>query len=159
MKKLKRLYVLRHGNAEPYGLGQDEFRKLTELGVAEVKATARAFLAKNEVPDVVLVSPYVRAQQTATHFLSVLEAGLEIQNSPLITPYGKEVEVTEWLDQLPYESILLITHQPFAYQLVDFLVDEPLPANFAMATATLAAVEGEFFAGACCRFRWCSSPE
>jgi phosphohistidine phosphatase len=53
---------------------------------------------------------------------------------------------------------LLVTHQPFAHQFVDFLVDEPLPMNFAMTTATLTSVEGEFFAGACCQFRWCISP-
>ena len=30
MRKLKRLYVLRHGNAQPYGYAHDESRELTE---------------------------------------------------------------------------------------------------------------------------------
>jgi phosphohistidine phosphatase len=158
MKKLKRLSILRHGNAEPYGFNQDELRELTTLGVAEVKTTARAFASKAEVFDAVFVSPYVRAQQTAKIFLADLELSVDIQSCPLIMPYGKEMEVSAWLDEQPYESILLVTHQPFAHQFVDFLVDEPLPMNFAMTTATLASVEGEFFAGACCQFRWCISP-
>ncbi|RBP84614.1 phosphohistidine phosphatase SixA [Marinomonas rhizomae] len=158
MKKLKRLYVLRHGNAQAYGYDQDERRELTELGVAEVKTVARAFRAKGERLDAVFVSPYTRAQQTAKIFLADLDVSVTVENSALITPYGREMDVANWLSDQPYESILLVTHQPFAHQLVDFLVDEPLPVSFAMTTATIAAVEGEFFAGACCQFRWCVSP-
>jgi phosphohistidine phosphatase len=158
MKKLKRLYILRHGNAQPYGYDQDELRELTELGVAEVKTAARAFRNKSEMFDVVFVSPYVRAQQTAKVFLADLDVSVEVENCPLITPEGQSMDVATWLNDLPYESILLVTHQPFAHQFVDFLVDEPLPVSFSMTTATLASVEGEFFAGACCQFRWCVSP-
>ncbi|WP_421852491.1 phosphohistidine phosphatase SixA [Marinomonas sp.] len=158
MKKLKRLYVLRHGNAQPYGYDKDERRELTELGVAEVKTTARAFRNKGEVFDVVFVSPYIRAQQTAKTFLADLDVSVEVKDCPLITPDGREMDVALWLNEQSYDSVLLVTHQPFAHQLVDFLVDEPLPVSFAMTTATIAAVEGELFAGACCQFRWCVSP-
>jgi phosphohistidine phosphatase len=158
MKKFKRLYVLRHGNAEPYGYDQDERRELTELGVAEVKAAARAFRTKGEVIDKVFVSPYVRAQQTAKIFLADLDVSIGMEACPLITPDGSAVDVAIWLNEQPYESILLVTHQPFAHQFVDYLVDEPLPVSFAMTTATLASVKGELFAGACCQFKWYVSP-
>lgn len=158
MKKLKRLYVLRHGNAQPYGYDKDERRELTELGVAEVKTAARDFRNKGEKFDVVFASPYVRAQQTAKIFLADLDVSVEINDCPLITPDGQSVSVADWLNEQPYESILLVTHQPFAHDFVDFLVDEPLPVSFAMTTATLASIEGEFFAGACCKFCWCASP-
>lgn len=158
MKKPKRIYVLRHGNAQPYGYDKDERRELTELGVAEVKTAARAFRNKGEQFDVVFVSPYIRAQQTAKVFLADLDVSVEVKDSSLITPDGREMDVANWLNDQPYESILLVTHQPFAHQFVDFLVDEPLPVSFAMTTATIAAVEGEFLARACCQFRWCVSP-
>ncbi|MGO2355200.1 MAG: phosphohistidine phosphatase SixA [Marinomonas foliarum] len=158
MMKLKRLYVLRHGNAQPYGYDLDERRELTELGVAEVKMAALAFKSRAETLDVVLVSPYVRAQQTAKVFLSSLDVSVEQQNCPLITPDGRCMDVALWLNEQPYESILLVTHQPFAHQFVDFLVDEPFPVSFAMTTAALASVEGELFANACCQFRWSESP-
>ena len=154
MKNLKRLYVLRHGHAEPYHYDQDAQRQLTDQGLSEVISTARAFVEKTEHIDVVFVSPYVRAQQTAQAFLATLDESIEVKNSPLITPYGQEMDVAAWLGELPYESILLVTHQPFAYQLVEFLTDEPLPVGFVMATATMAALEGELLAGACCQFRW-----
>ena len=158
MTKPKCLYVLRHGNAVPYGYDQDELRELTDLGVVEVKAAANAFREKNLSFDKVFVSPYVRAQQTAKVFLAGLDAFLGFEDSSLITPDGHPMEVAAWLDDQPYHSILLVTHQPFAHQFVDYLVDEPLPINFAMTTATLVAVEGELFASACCQFKWSVSP-
>ncbi|MCW4631732.1 MULTISPECIES: hypothetical protein [Marinomonas] len=81
-----------------------------------------------------------------------------MKDCPFITPNGQKIDVALWLNDLPYESILLVTHQPFSHQFVDYLVDQPLPINFAMTTGTLASVEGELFAGACCQFRWCFSP-
>ncbi|NVK74211.1 phosphohistidine phosphatase SixA [Marinomonas sp. CT5] len=158
MKKPKRLYVLRHGNAQPYGYDHDELRELTELGAAEVKVAARSFLAKEEMFDAVFVSPYIRAQQTAKIFLAELDISVKAMDSLLITPAGRASDVSSWLEMQPYQSILLVTHQPFAHQLIDFLVDEPLPVSFAMTTATLASVEGDFFDGACCQFRWHISP-
>lgn len=155
MSKVKRLYVLRHGNAEAYGYDKDEARKLTPEGVAEVIETARLFKSKGERLDAVFVSPFIRAQQTAQHFLTEFaQSGLEGQNCSLITPSGKELDVALWLNDLEYDAILLVTHQPFAHQLVELLADEPLPASFAMTTASLAALEGELFATACCQYRW-----
>jgi len=158
MKNLKRLYILRHGNAEPYGSAQDDLRELTELGKKEVTYTADKFLLRDEAFDVVFVSPYVRAQQTVKVFLETLDVSVEVKDCPLITPDGRDSDVALWLNTQPYDSILLVTHQPFAHQFIDYMIDEPLPISFAMTTATLASIEGEVFAGACCQFRWHISP-
>ncbi|MGB5996595.1 phosphohistidine phosphatase SixA [Marinomonas sp.] len=155
MSSKKQLYVLRHGNAFAHGYERDDLRELTPEGVEEVKQTARAFNEQGERLDAVFVSPYVRAQQTAKYFLAELDqTDVEVQSCPLITPSGKELDVALWLNDQKAKSILLITHQPFAHQLVELLSDEPLPASFAMTTAALAALEGELFATACCQYRW-----
>ncbi|WP_144011232.1 phosphohistidine phosphatase SixA [Marinomonas posidonica] len=158
MMKRKRLYVLRHGNATPYSHGADELRELTELGVAEVKSAAQAFMARSEIFDRVFVSPFIRAQQTAKIFLAQLDMNLSFETATTITPSGQPADVADWLQQQDGESILLVTHQPFAQQLVEYLSDEPLPFQFAMTTATMAALEGDFFAPACCQLRWHTSP-
>ncbi|WP_245931921.1 phosphohistidine phosphatase SixA [Marinomonas aquiplantarum] len=158
MMKPKRLYVLRHGNAAPYCHGGDELRELTDLGVAEVKSAAQSFMAKSEVFDRVFVSPYVRAQQTAKIFLAQLDVSVSFDTTAKITPSGQLSDVVDWLQQQDGESILLVTHQPFAQQLVEYLSDEPLPLQFAMTTATMAALEGDLLAPACCQFRWYTSP-
>ncbi|TYL47734.1 SixA phosphatase family protein [Marinomonas sp. IMCC 4694] len=158
MSKPKRLFVLRHGHAQPFGYECDENRALTELGIAEVKAAAKAFIAQVETFDAIIVSPYLRAQQTAKVFLEELNSSLNIIDCPLIVPEGRKIEAAIWLDSQRYRSILVVTHQPFAHQFLDYLVDEPLPVGFSMTTATLVSVEGVFFAGACCQFRWRFSP-
>nr|WP_239090181.1 phosphohistidine phosphatase SixA [Marinomonas ostreistagni] len=149
---------MRHGNAQPFGYEHDSERALTEQGFDEVRSTAEKFAELGEDFDAIFVSPFLRAQQTADEFLKVLGSQMAPQTLDQITPSGKELDVALWLNEQPYESILLVTHQPFAYQLVDLLADEPLPARFQMMTATLAALEGELYATACCQFRWSIEP-
>lgn len=156
--KNKRLYILRHGNAEAFGYDQDSQRILTSQGYEEVRSTAEQFAQRDEDFDAIFVSPYVRAQQTANEFVKVLGSKSVPQTLDTITPSGKELDVALWLNDQSYDSILLVTHQPFAYQLVDLLSDAPLPVNFQMTTATIAALEGDLFATACCQFRWAISP-
>lgn len=158
MKKSKRLYILRHGQAESYQVDSDEQRQLTEFGIAQVKKIAQEFKAKGEGLDAIFVSPYVRAQQTSAIFIEEFGDVAKRENSSLIRPYGQCMDVSSWLYEQPYDAILLVTHQPFAYDLIDFLSDAPLPMNFSMSTATLAALEGDILSGACCQFRWFVSP-
>ncbi|MGR0279702.1 phosphohistidine phosphatase SixA [Marinomonas dokdonensis] len=159
MKKLKRLYVLRHGEAEPYGYDvADEMRQLTEFGRQEVSATAKDFFAKGLALDAVMVSPYLRAQQTADIFCDQLGNVPHRDTNALITPYGKAMQIADWLADQPFESILLVTHQPFAYELVAYLADAPLPRDFAMTTATLACLESDDWYMACAQYQWFISP-
>lgn len=151
---IKRLYILRHGNAEAPTLGNDAQRNLTDFGVEQVLSTALKFKQKNETLDQVFVSPYVRAQQTAKHFLKAIDYSGVTTTIDKITPSGKPLDVALWLSDLQADSVLLITHEPFASQMVDLLADLPLPQDFMMYTATLAAVEGEILATACCKLRW-----
>lgn len=149
---------MRHGHAEPFGYEHDSERALTTQGYEEVRSTAEQFSTFDEDFDAIFVSPFLRAQQTANEFIKVLGSQSLPQTLDSITPSAKELDVALWLNELPFESVLLVTHQPFAYQLLDMLADEPLPSSFQMTTATIAALEGELFATACCQFRWAVSP-
>jgi phosphohistidine phosphatase len=151
---VKRLYVLRHGNAEAPALGNDAARNLTELGVQEVLSSAMKFKQKNELINQVFVSPYIRAQQTASHFLDAIQYTGVTTTIDKITPSGKPIDVALWLSNLQVDSVLLITHEPFASQMIDLLADLPLPQDFTMQTATMVSVEGEILATACCQLRW-----
>ena len=92
----------------------------------------------------------MRPQQTAAHFFGeVKQAGLEAKTSPFITFSGKELGIFLWLNDQQYNSMLLITHQPFTHQLVDLLADEPLPASFAMTTAAMASIDETLLATTC----------
>lgn len=141
---------MRHGEAESYGYGvNDSQRQLTGFGRREVCSTAEQFMLKADSIDVIVASPYVRAQQTAEVFIKRLGVELHCLTSDLITPSGQEHKVMDYLQGLPYSNILLVTHQPFASEFVEYLCDHPLPSQFAMTTATLASIDLSVVAMAC----------
>jgi phosphohistidine phosphatase len=58
------IYLLRHGDAED-GDGDDEGRRLTSKGEGQARAVGRALAARRAGIDACLVSPRVRAMETA----------------------------------------------------------------------------------------------
>ncbi len=63
----KRLYILRHGNAETHNFGNDAGRALTKQGIDEVVSTAKQFEATGETFDQIYVSlMFVRNRQLIT---------------------------------------------------------------------------------------------
>ena len=62
------LYFLRHGKAGSPRAKDDDARKLTDAGVAALRAAAPLWRRLNLRPDVVLSSPLPRALQTAELF-------------------------------------------------------------------------------------------
>lgn len=152
---LKRLYILRHGNAEPYHHNGDANRSLTQFGIDEVISTANQFFDSGEIFSQVFVSPYRRAQETADYFLKTMGFSGSREVCNLITPNGKPFKVLKWLsEKSEIDSILLITHQPLASELAEMLSTLPLPNTFTMKTASIAAFDGEMLANACCDLRW-----
>jgi phosphohistidine phosphatase len=59
------LWLLRHAEAEPHGSRADSERRLTERGERQARAAGVALARIGVEFDVVLVSPKVRARQTA----------------------------------------------------------------------------------------------
>lgn len=64
------LTLVRHGEASPALDGNDDKRRLTMRGQLQALETAR-FLQQQVQPDVFVVSPLVRAQQTLEGFNKV----------------------------------------------------------------------------------------
>ena len=60
------LTLIRHGEAAPPVMGNDTQRPLTERGHLQAQQTAEAVSALTQ-PDVFVVSPLLRAQQTLAH--------------------------------------------------------------------------------------------
>lgn len=66
------LYFLRHGNAGPPRIADDQGRELTEEGEAALRAAARTWRRVNLRPDAVLTSPLARARRTAELFCEAM---------------------------------------------------------------------------------------
>ncbi len=100
------IYLLRHGDAEPAGGGDDAARRLTEKGEGQVRNAGLALAALGVHIDACIASPKVRAAETARIACEAL---------------GVEVEISEALRGGPFDAlelaagrgdVLLVGHEP-----------------------------------------------
>ncbi len=139
-----KIFIMRHGEAG-HVASSDAERELTKRGSSESIAVARACAEQGFSQfDAVLVSPYIRAQQTweaITEVFSVKDNGLEICDD--ITPYGSAEHVFEYVTALvqarSLESVLLVSHLPLVGYLTSQFVTELMPPMF--PTSGLVCVE------------------
>ncbi|WP_028238851.1 phosphohistidine phosphatase SixA [Stutzerimonas azotifigens] len=135
-----KLWLLRHGQAEPRARSDAE-RNLTDIGRLEARRSAVHL--QGCALDVVLASPYVRAQQTAEEACRAIGYEGAFETVPWVRPESDLREAMLYLDRRPEQNLLIVTHQPFVGLLGGWLVhghrDNPLP----MATGSLAELEGE----------------
>jgi len=138
-----RLWILRHGQAEPHA-AIDADRSLTPAGQAEVRAMG-GLLARQPL-DAILASPYVRAQQTAALVRSELGFAQDVGTAPWLTPDDNPSEVVRFLSERSDRHLLLVSHQPLVSQLISLLVEGNRAAHYPMPTAALACIDLDFVA-------------
>ncbi|UVE19275.1 phosphohistidine phosphatase SixA [Pseudomonas sp. LS44] len=138
-----RLWLLRHGEAEPHARTDAE-RHLTKRGRKEVLQSSAQLDGRPLAA--ILASPYIRAQQTAELVREALGVRVSITTVPWLTPDSSPAEALRHLDEYAEREVLLVSHQPFIGDLGGLLVhghrQQPLP----MSTASLAELDGDIFA-------------
>lgn len=133
-----RLWVLRHGQAEPHA-ATDARRQLTEEGRREAQMMARRL--SDEPLDIILASPYVRAQQTAELVREQLQMRRAIVTVDWATPDDDPLAVLDHLAERSEARILLVSHQPLVGQLLSLAIDGHRQGHYPMPTAGLACLE------------------
>lgn len=144
-----RLWVLRHGQAEPRAASDAE-RALTERGDADAHAVAAWLERQPQRPQRILASPYRRAQQTAAAVGEALK--LNVTTAPEPIPDADPVAIADWLSQQG-DSLLLVSHQPLLSALVGWLVAGRVRAGPPLETASLVCMEGDVCAPGCLTLR------
>ncbi|MNZ21298.1 Phosphohistidine phosphatase SixA [compost metagenome] len=136
-----KLWVLRHGEAEPRA-NTDAERRLTAHGREQVLHSAAHLLG--QPLQAIIASPYVRAQQTAALVHDTLGFAEPVRTVPWLTPDSNVQEVIAELERLRLEHVLLVSHQPLVGALVGMLehghAQQPAP----LSTASLAQLEGDW---------------
>lgn len=110
-----RIYLVRHGEAVPSGYAHDGDRPLTDEGRARVKRTAAVWVGAGEpAPELWLVSPLVRAVQTAELYLGAFGKDGPLAVSRALEPAGRLFAVVEMIDRFSAsrQAIALVGHQP-----------------------------------------------
>lgn len=117
------LTLVRHGEAKPPVAGNDYQRPLTNKGHLQAEKTAEFLKNIVNTPDVFVVSPLLRAQETLS-YLEKLFPKVPIQICDVIKPDDDANLAVEWLSQLPYENIIVVCHM----NVIGF-IDEKITGN------------------------------
>lgn len=142
-----KLILMRHGQAGAY-TSPDSQRELTQIGIKQAKLTG-AYLAKHHYPNLCIVSPYIRAQQTLEHVLSQLKPQHPIQTviCPKITPDDDAKLALHSLSQIieeqgyekPEDTVLVVCHMPIISHLAS-IIDQSYE-SFSLAEARIFETE------------------
>lgn len=116
------LTLVRHGEASPAVNGNDDKRPLTERGNRQAQQVAE-YLKDVIQPDVFVVSPLLRAQETLAH-LQQYFYDVPVMLCDKIKPEDDAKLAIEWLSQLPYESIVVVCHMNVVAHISSLLTAE-----------------------------------
>ena len=136
------LYVLRHAEAEdlsPSGLDAD--RALTDAGTKRMKTIGRAIAKMEPEFDAVLVSPLLRARQTAEPVVAACRFKGEPQVTESLLPGTDPKVLLEELAASDWKSVLVVGHEPHMGRLVGRLVSGRRDVEVPMKKAALAIFE------------------
>ncbi|BCX70007.1 phosphohistidine phosphatase SixA [Pseudomonas izuensis] len=133
-----KLWVLRHGEAEPHGSKpHDSERELTANGREEVLRTAANLVGQPLTA--IYASPYMRAQQTAHLVKDALGFEPEIRTVEWLTPDFDPDRVTDQLKSVT--NVLLVSHNPLVGNLLSYLQHGAGHPPEKVSTAGLAELE------------------
>ena len=125
------LILMRHGEAQS-PVTTDAARQLTALGWAQAASTADRLMQRVK-PDLFVVSPLMRAQQTRQAFDAYC-TGVPVITFDGIKPDDKAAPALNWLSRQQAQCIVVICHMNIVAYLGGLLVDEP-PRSFELAEA------------------------
>ncbi|MFC3914251.1 phosphohistidine phosphatase SixA [Pseudaeromonas sharmana] len=141
-----KVVVMRHGDAV-FGADSDANRALTEMGRQQSRAMALWLQPQLSGALRVLVSPYLRAQQT-WQTIADLFPHAQVETVDELVPHGHAASVADFLCAIEPESeqCLIISHLPLVGYLVASLcpgVNPPMFVTSAMVGITLTAGRGQ----------------
>ncbi len=120
-----KIYLIRHGIAEELdgpGVEVDSQRTLTAQGRDKINKIARALKTLDIKPDLILSSPYVRAEQTAAILAKEFDIKEKLKFSDLLFPDGKaEAIISEIAENYMTDELVIVGHEPCLSSLISTL--------------------------------------
>ncbi|CNJ12397.1 phosphohistidine phosphatase SixA [Yersinia mollaretii] len=151
------VFIMRHGDAA-LDAASDALRPLTLCGQDESRQIASWLNEQSVDIDQILVSPYLRAEQTLEVVRGVMPLPAEQEVMPELTPGGDAAFISCYLQALAkedHEAVLVISHLPLVGYLVAELCPGQCPPMFATSAIACISLNGETGKGT---FDWQVSP-
>ncbi len=140
---MMKLLLMRHGEAS-WDAAADRMRPLTPRGALVVRQQAELLHHKRLLPDVILHSDFLRAQQTAAIVAQVLQCDrLEESESwqPDVDPQAAVATLERYADE---SLVLVVTHMPLVGRVSGLLCEGRAGGGPAFSTAALQLLELEW---------------
>jgi len=136
------IHLLRHAEAEEISAtGRDADRPLTPAGAKRMRTVARAVARLEPGYDAILVSPLLRARQTAEPVARACRFRKALKESRNLAPMADPGAVLKELAELKASSVLLVGHQPHLGLLFGLLLTGRPGLEVPLKKASLAAFE------------------
>lgn len=133
--------IMRHGDAALQA-ASDSVRPLTAKGITDSRCMAKWLAGQHVQINTVLVSPYLRAEQTLTEIRDALSLPAQEEVMPGLTPSGNAENVADYIRFLAEEGrngVLVVSHLPLVGYLVAALCPQETAPMF--ATSSVACIE------------------
>jgi phosphohistidine phosphatase len=155
------IYILRHGIAVERGTAgykKDSDRPLTKEGVEKMEQIAEAMLALGLHVDLILSSPYARAEQTARIVARALDEEVTFTNH--LMSDGNSLELVAEINDEKPQSVLLVGHEPDLSRLISVLVTGSTDASIELKKGGLCKLTSDRLAfGQCATLNWFLTPK
>lgn len=139
---IMQVYIMRHGQAFTSG-SVDALRELTTEGKQEARIMAK-WIAEQKIDlDQIIVSPFVRAQETSKELFNYLDKKIAVTTLDFITPSGSAQTVHDYIDGVcatdNINSLLIVSHMPLvSYLVAELTIDGDCPI---FQTAAIAHID------------------
>ena len=155
------LYILRHGIADERGTPgykKDSDRPLTPEGEEKMHQIADAMRGMDLKFDLILSSPYARAEQTAKIVAGELDE--DVSYSDYLVPGGNALELIGEINDERPQRVLLVGHEPDLSSLISVLVTGGSDAGIELKKGGLCRLTTEKLVfGKCARLNWLLTPK
>jgi len=158
------LYILRHGIAEELDLatsGRDSQRRLTPEGRKKMRGVAKGMQALEIKLDVILSSPFLRAQETAEIVAEVFGMAKDLHLLPALAADGNPKELIDELKEHHRKrgAVLLVGHEPYLSRLISLLISGDTGISITMKKGGLGKLSTKSLQyGRCATLEWLLTP-
>jgi phosphohistidine phosphatase len=155
------IYILRHGIAVDrgtQGYKKDSDRPLTREGEEKMRQIAEAILGMELKFDLILSSPYARAEKTAQIVASELDG--EVTSTNALIPDGNPLDLIAEINDEKPQRLLLVGHEPDLGRLVSVLVTGGTDAAIELKKGGLCKLTSDKLTfGQCATLNWLLTPK
>lgn len=117
-----KLFILRHGEAGT--ASTDRVRPLTSTGREQVRQVAVTRYPELSALDVIMTSPLRRARETGAVVARSLSYTGELVVSDALAPEANLTGVSQLLNAMDGQSVLIVSHQPLVGYLLAWLTGQ-----------------------------------